>query len=121
VLSDRLKKYEGRDIGLVQIELLDRMAETLDALMPDGVVDVLTFRVSDKLQKYTPPAPLFAIDFENTGPDTVYITVNRRNTNERPVTAGSGYYVFMGGRRIRDIYLRCDSGGSATVSADTVR
>jgi len=125
------KKTEIVHPSVLQAILLDevsgRMADLYKLIaqtIPAGVVDTLTLKLSGQtLQQINPVTPWFNFRLY-TNVDSggiVYVRVNRSNADEHTVAADDTYNVNMGAAKIEPIYLRTESGATATVNLAAVR
>jgi hypothetical protein len=105
--------------------LLDEIAQRLMAVeqlmreqVPEGVVEPIEpVSVTDEVRRVTAPVkPWFDVVVVNDGPGDVYVIVNPdRSYDWHRVPMDETYRVDMKRGIIKDVLLRCDPGGAASV------
>lgn len=127
--AERLKKLERVRPEVLQAILMDEIAgrladlqETIAKTIPQGIHQSLTLTIEDQIQRIKPPTPWFSFSLYNKiTSNTVYGWVNDKGGNRHTIEPDDTWNVNMGAAKIESIYLKCDSGESATVLISAVR
>lgn len=127
--EEKLQKLERVRPEVIQTVLLDEMCgrladlqETVLKTIPKGIHQSLTLTIGDNIQRIKPISPWFSFSLYNkVDSDTVHGWINDKGDRSHPIEADDTWNVNMGAAKIESIYLKCDSGESATVVISAVR
>ena len=113
ILDTALLQYIARQLWEVR--------QLLEAERSEGEISFKTVSVTDAGEEYdikkTLGVEFLTVDLLNTGPDTVYIRVNKRLAEEIIRNSGDSISIdFEKSReKIAKLYFRCDTGETASV------
>lgn len=127
--EEKLRKLERVHPDVAQTILLDELCGRLADLqnsvaktIPQGIHQSFTVKIGDRIQRIKPTTPWFSFSLYNkVDSDTVYGWVNDSGGTRHPIEADDTWNVNFGAAKIESIYLKCDSGESATVVISAVR
>ena len=99
-------------------EELAQFRSDWNSTIPKGDVEPIELSITDEMtwvnRKMYPTMPWISFNLFNDGPDSVYVIVGPR-VKKAPLASGESLTVDMKAPKIKEVFLLCDPGNTASI------